>query len=132
MKPLTVATAILILAALLTSLSRSLAHEPQNAIQRLNYQRAQQGLYAYQSDAKLLTGALAVVRYRAANRIHGHSRNDFSFLPAGANAPIAGCAAWPLGSGFGACGSYGRRYRYCGAAWCIGTDGLVYCHAFYR
>lgn len=108
------------------------AHEPQDALDRLNYQRAQQGLYAYERDPELTKAALAIAKYRADHGIRLHTANDFNFLPKGTFAPMAGCAAWSYGHGFGACGVYERKYKRCGAAWCVGRNGLVYCHAFYR
>ena len=110
---------------------QSRAHEPQDALEVLNRQRAARGLRPYLRDEGLTRAAMGCAKFRAERLIRGHTANDFASLPKGVHAPVAGCAAWPKGGGFGACEAYGR-WRYCGAAWCVGRDGLVYCHAFYR
>lgn len=100
-----------------------------DALDEVNAQRAARGLRPYLRDEGLTRAAAACARHRAANRIAGHCSNDFSFLPAGTSATVAGCAAWR--DGFGACGLF-EDHTYCGAAVVIGRDGLRYCHCFYR
>lgn len=110
---------------------QSRAGQPEDALDVLNRQRAARGLYAYVRDEGLTRAAKGCAQFRAERRIHLHTSNDFAALQPGVKAPVAGCAAWPRGSGFGACEAYSRRWRRCGAAWCVGVDGLVYCHAFF-
>ena len=61
----------------------------------------------------------------------GHTPNDFGFLPPGTQARSAGCAAWPVGSGWGSCCTF-DNYQFAGAAYCVGTDGKRYMHVFVR
>lgn len=99
-------------------------------LDEVNAQRARRGLPPYRLDPDLTRAAQAAADYRARNRIEGHC-NDFSFLPAGIRAACAGCAAWPLGTGFGACDLY-ANWTFCGAASAVGPDGRRYMHCFYR
>jgi hypothetical protein len=66
---------------------------------------------------------------RAAHGIAGHTANDFQFLPAGARADAAGCAAWPQGMGWGSCCTF-ENYTYAGAAYVLGSDGQRYMHLY--
>lgn len=102
----------------------------ESAMERVNWQRAQQGLPPFMEDSGLTKAAMAAADFRAAHGMEGHSSNDFSFLPRGTSAPVAGCAAWHYGAGFGACDLY-SNYKYAGCAWVQGRDGRVFCHAFY-
>ena len=107
------------------------SHEATDALDELNAQRAARGLRPYLRDPNLTLGAINVAKFRAERLIAGHSVNDFLGLPVGTTAVAAGCAAWPVGLGFGACGVY-DRYTFCGAASVMGRDGKLYHHAFYR
>ena len=98
------------------------------AIDMVNEQRRQRGLRPYLRDDGLTLAAMRVAQHRAERRITGHV-NDFAFLPAGSNASAAGCAAWS--DGFGACCMF-EGWTYCGAAYCVGEDGLKYCHVYVR
>ena len=100
------------------------------ALDLVNAQRKANGLPPYQRDEGLTKAAAAAAEYRAAHGIAVHTANDFAFLPAGARADAAGCAAWR--TGFGACAVFDTAYRVAGAAFCVGADGLRYCHVFYR
>lgn len=104
---------------------------PIAAIDQVNALRASAGLSAYIHDEQLTAAAVACATARAKAGIHGHTANDFAFLPEGVRSSCAGCAAWPVEMGFGACAIY-DRYKFCGAATVIGPDGKAYHHAFYR
>jgi hypothetical protein len=102
-----------------------------SALDEVNAARARRGLLSYTEDPALTTAAKGAAEYRAANRIAGHTANDFAFLPAGATASAAGCAAWEPSWGWGSCCTY-ESYRYAGAAWKTGADGRRYMHLFVR
>lgn len=102
-----------------------------SALDEVNACRAARGLRPLIHDALLTEAAVACASYRAANLISGHSANDFRFLPAGARASAAGCAAWPPHLGWGACTTY-ENYTYAGAASVVGRNGIVYHHIFVR
>ena len=104
---------------------------PEQVLAEVNALRAQRGLPAYVLDPRLAEGALAAAKHRAVNHIDGHTRNDFGFLPAGSRASAAGCAAWPVGMGWGSCCVYDNA-RFAGAGFCVGTDGRRYMHLFVR
>ncbi len=104
--------------------------EVQDAIKAINGARAQRGLRPYVRDDDLTKGAIRVTAHRAARRMFGHAENDFNFLE-GCTAACAGCAANEPTWGFMACAVY-ENWTYCGAAWVLGGDGRLYCHAFYR
>jgi hypothetical protein len=104
---------------------------PEEVLAEVNAQRAKRGLRPFLLDLKLSEAAFNCAVFRAYNRIEGHTSNDFAYLPQGAKANCAGCAAWPQGMGFGACELY-SNFRYAGVAFCIGRDGKRYCHAFYH
>ena len=101
-----------------------------DALHEVNALRAARGMRPYIRDDGLTQAARACAAHRAERRIAGHV-NDFAFLPAGSDASCTGCAAFRPEWGFGACAIY-ENHTYCGAAWVIGSDGLRYCHAFYR
>ena len=100
------------------------------ALDEVNRQRAEHGLHAYLRDDGLMLAAAKCAAYRAANGIRGHTNNDFNFLPKGAFSNHAGCAAWQ--SGFGACFIFDSGFKYAGAAYSIGPDGLRFCQIFVR
>lgn len=102
-----------------------------DALDELNAQRAQRGLYPYIRDDLLTQGAQNAANARAQALLFEHTANDFAYLPAGAVSNSAGCAAYADG-GFLACGIYDSGPRYAGAAWARGRDGKRYMHAFYR
>jgi hypothetical protein len=101
------------------------------ALDEVNAVRAKRGLPAFQYDEGLTRAAQACAQFRADRLIQGHTSNDFAFLPAGAQAPAAGCAAWEPSMGWGACCTY-ERYAYAGAAYALGRDGRRYMHLFVR
>lgn len=103
----------------------------QQVLDEVNATRATRGLPPFMLDENLARGAMACALYRARNRVEGHTPNDFGFLPPGAHASSAGCAAWPVGMGWGSCCTY-DNYRFAGAAFCVGPDGRRYMHLFVR
>lgn len=102
-----------------------------SALDEVNAARARRGLPPYVEDAALTAAAEGAAAFRAAHLIAGHTANDFAFLPAGATATAAGCAAWEPGLGWGSCCTY-DSHRYAGAAWKTGRDGKRYMHLFVR
>jgi hypothetical protein len=103
----------------------------QQVLDEVNATRAQRGLPPYILDENLARGATACAIYRAQHRMEGHTSNDFSFLPPGSSAQAGGCAAWPVGMGWGSCCTY-DNYRFAGAGFCVGPDGRRYMHLFVR
>ncbi len=101
-----------------------------DGLDEVNRLRAASGLPPFQRDDQLTQAARACAIYRAQRCIAGHV-NDFGFLPQGASADAAGCAAWEPGMGWGSCCSH-ERWRYAGAAWALGRDGRRYMHLFVR
>ena len=106
-------------------------HDHGRALAEVNAARAQRGLPPYMLDEGLARGATACAIYRARHGMDGHTPNDFGFLPAGSQARSAGCAAWPVGMGWGSCCTF-DNYQYAGAGYCVGTDGKRYMHLFVR
>jgi len=102
-----------------------------SALDEVNATRAQRGLRPFILDPALAQGAQAAANYRAANRMEGHTSNDFAFLPPGSSAAAGGCAAWSPSMGWGACCTY-DNYTYAGAGWAYGLDGRRYMHLFVR
>jgi Cysteine-rich secretory protein family len=100
-----------------------------DALDEVNRQRAARGLPPFQRDDGLTAAAKAAATHRAANRIEGHTSNDFAFLN-GASASSAGCACWGIGEGFGSCCIY-EGYTYCGAA-AVESGGRRWMHVFVR
>jgi len=100
-----------------------------DALAEVNAARARRGLRPYTWDAGLTAGAINAANFRAARLIAGHTSNDFSALPRGVNAPVAGCAAWEPSAGWGSCCTF-ENWRYAGAAWAMGRDGRRYMHLF--
>jgi hypothetical protein len=103
----------------------------QQVLDEVNATRAARGLRPFQLDENLARAAGACAVYRAQHRIEGHTPNDFGFLPPGTHARSAGCAAWPVGMGWGSCCVY-DNYQFAGAGFCIGADGKRYMHLFVR
>ncbi|HVK10925.1 MAG TPA: hypothetical protein VM597_19300, partial [Gemmataceae bacterium] len=103
----------------------------QQVLDEVNATRAARGLRPYVLDENLARGASACAQHRAVHRMAGHTHNDFSFLPPGTSARAGGCAAWPVGMGWGSCCTY-DNYTYAGAAYCVGADGKRYMHLFVR
>ena len=101
------------------------------ALAEVNAARAQRGLPPYAEDTALTAAAEGAAEYRAAHLIAGHTANDFAFLPAGAPATAAGCAAWEPSLGWGSCATY-ESHSHAGAAWRMGADGRRYMHLFVR
>jgi len=95
----------------------------------VNQRRAARGLRPFLRDEQLSRAAAAAADFRAARLMAGHTSSDFAFLPSGASASSAGCAAWPQGMGWGSCCSE-DNWRYAGAAYAIGRDGQRYMHLF--
>jgi hypothetical protein len=112
------------------------AGEPQvvataeQVLAEVNQLRAQRGMRPYILDTRLTEAALRCAIYRAERRMDGHTSNDFGFL-SGCSATSAGCAAWPVGAGWGSCCIY-ENATYAGAGFAIGTDGKRYMHLFVR
>jgi hypothetical protein len=102
-----------------------------DALAEVNAAREARGLRPFKLDKDLARGAAACATYRARNRMAGHTSNDFEFLPPGGDATAAGCAAWPVELGWGACCTY-DNYEYAGAAFCLGADGRRYMQLFVR
>lgn len=105
-----------------------------NALARVNQQRAARGLPPFMEDPALTQAAQAAASYRARFRMFGHvtgGMGDFQFLPPGTHADAAGCAAYPDHYGFMACAVY-ENYQYAGAASVPGPDGKMYHHLFVR
>jgi hypothetical protein len=102
-----------------------------DALAEVNAARAARGLRPFIRDAALTAAAQACAKYRAERRIAGHTSNDFAFVPSGALAQSAGCAAWPPHLGWGSC-CYLENWTYAGASFAIGGDGLRYMHIFVR
>jgi hypothetical protein len=103
----------------------------QQVLNEVNAARAARGLRPFMLDENLARGASACAVYRARHRMEGHTSNDFSFLPPGAHARAGGCAAWPVGMGWGSCCTY-DNYQFAGAAYCVGPDGKRYMQLFVR
>jgi hypothetical protein len=101
------------------------------ALDEVNATRAARGLPPFVKDDGLTQAAVGAAKYRAEHLMAGHTSNDFAFLPAGASAPAAGCAAWEPSLGWGSCCTY-DSYTYAGAAYAYGSDGRRYMHLFVR
>ena len=103
----------------------------QQVLDEVNTARAARGLRPYILDENLARGAAACAAHRAAYRMAGHTPNDFGFLPPGSFARAGGCAAWPVGMGWGSCCTY-DNYTYAGAGYAVGADGRRYMQLFVR
>lgn len=106
-------------------------HGATEALDEVNAARKAYGLPPFARDDGLTEAAAAAAVYRAAHLMAGHTGNDFAYLPTGAKADAAGCAAWTPDWGWGACCTY-ERWQYAGAAWAPGKDGRRYMHLFVR
>jgi hypothetical protein len=102
-----------------------------DALDEVNATRAARGLRPYTRDDNLTAAAAGCAEFRAARLIEGHTSNDFAALPAGTSASASGCAAWPVGLGWGSCCTY-EGYTYAGASYAMGRDGRRYMHLFVR
>jgi hypothetical protein len=102
-----------------------------DALAEVNMARTRRGLPPYLRDEGLTVAAEHAAAFRAAKLIAGHTANDFAYLPHGAQATAAGCAAWTPDWGWGSCCTY-EAWTYAGAAWCMGRDGRRYMHLYVR
>jgi hypothetical protein len=102
-----------------------------DALVEVNLVRARRGLPPLLRDEGLTVAAERAAAFRAAHLITGHTANDFAYLPPGAVARAAGCAAWTPDWGWGSCCTY-EDWTYAGAAWCMGEDGRRFMHLFVR
>ena len=133
MKTITSILCLLIFAGCLyASEPPSVSNSSNNALAEVNEARAKRGLPPFQHDPLLSQAAYKAAQLRAARGIEGHlPESDFTCLPPGATADAAGCAAWGVGDGWGACCTY-DNYSHAGAAWVIGSDGRRFMHLFVR
>jgi hypothetical protein len=111
--------------------AESTAKDASDALAEVNAAREARGLRPFAPDPDLNLAARGAAQYRARYLMAGHTDNDFRFLPEGATASAAGCAAWEPSLGWGACCTY-DGYTYAGAAWSLGSDGRRYMHLFVR
>lgn len=105
-----------------------------DALAEVNAKRAARGLRPFLPDPDLTEAAQKCAAYRARYRMFGHvtmGGGDFAFLPYGARAASAGCAAYPPSYGWMSCCVY-DNYTHGGAAWVMGDDGRRYMHLFVR
>ena len=100
-------------------------------LDEVNALRAARGLRPFVRDEALTQGAYACAAARAARFQFGHTANDFAFLPPGAGARSAGCAAYPASYGWMSCCVYDNA-TYAGAAAVTGADGKRYMQLFVR
>lgn len=104
------------------------------ALDEVNAYRAARGLRPFVYDDGLAVAAGRAASFRARRLMFGHvmtGGGDFQFLPPGAHAASAGCAAYPDHLGWMSCCA-GDNYRFAGAAWARGRDGKRYMHLFVR
>lgn len=102
-----------------------------DALDEVNAKRAARGMRPFLRDPLLTLAARNTAVYRARYRLFGHTSNDFAFLPQGATADAAGCAAYTPDYGWMSCAVY-DDYQYAGASYEIGADGRRYMHLFVR
>lgn len=102
-----------------------------DGLDEVNAKRAARGLRPFVRDEGLTQAARACAAFRAERGLFGHTGNDFAFVPPGASASSAGCAAYPASYGWMSCCVY-ESYTYAGAAWVTGRDGRRYMHLFVR
>lgn len=105
--------------------------EAYDGLVEVNDFRRRHSLPPYTYDPAMSQAAASCALYRAQNHITYHTSNDFAFVPAGSFSPGAGCACWRPGTGFGSC-RMEENWKYAGAAWVIGSDGMRYMHLFVR
>lgn len=102
-----------------------------DGLDEVNAKRSARGLRPFARDEGLTQAARACAAFRAERGLFGHTSNDFAFVPPGASAASAGCAAYPAGYGWMSCCTY-DNYTSAGAAWVTGRDGRRYMHLFVR
>jgi hypothetical protein len=124
-------TPTILLALLLTFLSKATALASTDGLDEVNAVRAARGLRPFVRDNELTRAAAGCADFRAERLIAGHTSNDFTALPSGAYAAATGCAAWTPDWGWGSCCTY-ENWTYAGAAWTTGRDGRRYMHLFVR
>jgi len=100
-----------------------------DAMDEVNRSRAKRGLAPFARDEQLSQAAAACADYRANRLMRGHASSEYDFLPDGAWADAAGCAAWPAELGWGGCCTY-ENWNYAGAAYEWGRDGQRYMQLF--
>ncbi len=100
-------------------------------LDEVNGKRMARGLQPLIRDDGLTAAAASAAQFRAANRIAGHTANDFAYLPGGSHATSAGCGALDLSWGWQSC-CWDGNYTYAGASSVMGADGLRYMHIFVR
>lgn len=84
-------------------------------LDEVNAKRTARGLPAFVRDPGLTRAAQSCAAFRAQSRLFGHTSNDFRFLPTGATAHAAGCAAYEASYGWMSCCVYDSA-TYAGAA----------------
>jgi len=114
-----------------TAITSLAAPRTPEALDEVNSARAARGLRPYIRDDNLTSAATVCAEFRAARMMAGHTANDFAAVPPGGMASASGCAAWPVGMGWGSCCTY-EGYTYAGAAYAMGPDGKRYMHLFVR
>lgn len=102
-----------------------------DGLDEVNAKRAARGLRPFARDEGLTQAARSCAAFRAERGLFGHTSNDFAFVPPGASAASAGCAAYPASYGWMSCCVY-DGYTSAGAAWVTGRDGRRYMHLFVR
>ena len=102
-----------------------------NMFAEINEQRRLAGRPPFKPCPGLQAAAEACVAYRAKIGAQGHV-NDGAFVPPGYSMACAGAACWPQGNGLGGCNRIAGNETYCGAASCMGSDGRIYHHLYYR
>ena len=101
-----------------------------DALEEVNTARARRGLRPFQRDGLLMAAARRCAEFRAANRIAGHTANDFQFVQ-GTTAVAAGSGALEPSWGWGTCCTH-EDWTYAGAAVVMGQDGKRYMQLFVR
>jgi hypothetical protein len=103
-----------------------------DALDEVNAQRRARGLRPFIKDDGLTLAARACAKFRADRGMHGHTSNDFVFLPPGASATAAGAEGdgWTVGMGWGTCCMY-DDYTYAGAGVEV-RGNLRFMHLFVR
>jgi uncharacterized protein YkwD len=102
-----------------------------DGLDEVNARRTARGLRPYVRDDALTQAAKACAAFRAERGLFGHTSNDFAFLPPGASAASAGCAAYPASHGWMSC-CVEDNYTYAGAAYVTGADGRRYMQLYVR
>ena len=102
-----------------------------DAMDELNAQRTRRGLRPFIKDLGLTLAAEKVAAYRAANHVMLHTRNDFSFVPQGSRASVAG-AGYGTSNQFLTCFCDSSNYQYAGAAYAYDDSGNRLMHLYAR